>query len=87
MAKKVLVVSYGPPPVPGINAVEGGGLRCWGLSRGLKLADPSLVRSRDSLTDETGGSSAAMDTRYTRLTSAGSESHATMNENNDLVSH
>ncbi len=42
-AKKVLVVSYGPPPVPGINAVEGGGLRCWGLSRGLKLADPSLV--------------------------------------------
>lgn len=40
--KKVLVVSYGPPPAPGITAVEGGGLRCWGLSRGLKLADPSL---------------------------------------------
>lgn len=41
--KKVLVVSYGPPPAPGITAVEGGGLRCWGLARGLTLADPSLA--------------------------------------------
>lgn len=40
---RVLVISYGPPPVPGVTAVEGGGLRCWGLARGLVTADPSLA--------------------------------------------
>ena len=40
---RVLVISYGPPPVPGVAAVEGGGLRCWGLARGLVTADPSLA--------------------------------------------
>jgi glycosyltransferase involved in cell wall biosynthesis len=34
-AKKILVLSDGPVPIPGISIVEGGGLRCWGLSRGL----------------------------------------------------
>jgi glycosyltransferase involved in cell wall biosynthesis len=41
--KRVLVISYGPPPVPGVAAVEGGGLRCWGLARGLVTADPTLA--------------------------------------------
>lgn len=40
---RVLVVSYGPPPVPGVVAVEGGGLRCWGLARGMVAADPGLA--------------------------------------------
>ena len=39
---RVLVVSYGPPPVPGVAAVEGGGLRCWGLARGMTTAGPGL---------------------------------------------
>lgn len=42
---RVLVISYGPPPVPGVAAVEGGGLRCWGLARGLVTADPTLAVS------------------------------------------
>lgn len=32
---KVLVVSNGPVPQGDKNVVEGGGLRCWGLARGL----------------------------------------------------
>lgn len=38
---KLCVVSFGPPPLPGIKAVEGGGLRCWGLATGIKTARPS----------------------------------------------
>ena len=41
--RRVVVISYGPPPVPGVAAVEGGGLRCWGLARGLVTADPTLA--------------------------------------------
>ena len=41
--QRVLVISYGPPPVPGVAAVEGGGLRCWGLARGLTTAEPDLA--------------------------------------------
>jgi len=40
---RALVISYGPPPVPGVVAVEGGGLRCWGLVSGMVTADPSLA--------------------------------------------
>lgn len=40
---RVLVISYGPPPVPGVTAVEGGGLRCWGLACGLTAADAGLA--------------------------------------------
>lgn len=37
-SEKWLVISFGPPPLPHINAVEGGGLRCWNLAKGLKEA-------------------------------------------------
>lgn len=33
--KKCLVISYGPVPTPEHTKVEGGGLRCWGLAKGL----------------------------------------------------
>ena len=36
--QKVLVVSLGPPPIPGFDIVEGGGLRTWGLCKIFKLA-------------------------------------------------
>lgn len=36
--RRVLVVSFGPPPLPDMNAVEGGGLRCWNLAKGLRDA-------------------------------------------------
>ncbi len=41
-SKRVLIVSHGPFPTPEQNRVEGGGLRCWGLARGLKSNNPSL---------------------------------------------
>lgn len=33
--EKILVISFGPPPLPDIDAVEGGGLRCWNLAKGI----------------------------------------------------
>jgi glycosyltransferase involved in cell wall biosynthesis len=40
--KKILILSQGPVPTPEHTKVEGGGLRCWGLAKGLNVADPSL---------------------------------------------
>lgn len=37
---KVLVIAYGPPPVPGVSTVEGTGLRSWGLASALAKAVP-----------------------------------------------
>lgn len=34
--KKILILSYGPVPVPEQTTVEGGGLRVWGLAHGLR---------------------------------------------------
>ncbi len=42
MSKRCLVLSYGPVPTPEHKKVEGGGLRCWGLAKGLKANDPDL---------------------------------------------
>lgn len=39
--KKVLILSDGPFPTPEHDRVEGGGLRCWGLAKGL------LANSKD----------------------------------------
>jgi glycosyltransferase involved in cell wall biosynthesis len=33
--KRCLILSYGPVPTPEQNRAEGGGLRCWGLAKGL----------------------------------------------------
>lgn len=34
-SKKCLILSSGPVPTPEHNTVEGGGLRCWGLAKGI----------------------------------------------------
>jgi len=39
----VLVISYGPPPIPGVSIVEGTGLRSWGLASALAKAVPESV--------------------------------------------
>ncbi len=39
---KCLILSNGPVPTPEHSKVEGGGLRCWGLAKGLKANDPDL---------------------------------------------
>lgn len=39
-AKRVLVLSYGPPPLSTTSSVEGGGLRCWGLAATLARLMP-----------------------------------------------
>jgi glycosyltransferase involved in cell wall biosynthesis len=39
----VLVISYGPPPIPGVSKVEGTGLRSWGLASALAKAVPESV--------------------------------------------
>lgn len=36
----VLVIAYGPPPIPGVAAVEGTGLRTWGLAHALASVLP-----------------------------------------------
>ncbi len=36
----VIIVSLGPPPVFPDGSVEGGGLRCWGLAKGLRAQLP-----------------------------------------------
>jgi glycosyltransferase involved in cell wall biosynthesis len=35
-SKRLLILSLGPFPTPEQTQVEGGGLRCWGLARGLR---------------------------------------------------
>lgn len=37
--KKCIIFSYGPVPSPEQDKVEGGGLRCWGLAKGLREQD------------------------------------------------
>lgn len=39
----VLVISYGPPPIPGVSKVEGTGLRSWGLASALAKAVPERI--------------------------------------------
>ncbi len=40
--KKCIVLSQGPVPTPEHTQVEGGGLRCWGIAKGLVSNDNSL---------------------------------------------
>ena len=35
-SKRLLIISHGPVPTPEHLHVEGGGLRCWGLARGIR---------------------------------------------------
>ncbi len=42
MTKKCLILSHGPVPTPEHPVVEGGGLRCWGLARGIKTNNPDI---------------------------------------------
>ncbi|HKR82358.1 MAG TPA: glycosyltransferase [Candidatus Saccharimonadales bacterium] len=39
MKKRCIVLSQGPVPTPEHEKVEGGGLRCWGLAKGLAAND------------------------------------------------
>src|SRR5262245_30042919 len=41
-SKRLLIVSHGPVPTPEHVHVEGGGLRCWGLARGVRSHLPDL---------------------------------------------
>ena len=36
MTKKILIISNGPIPIPEYTKIEGGGMRCWGIAKGLK---------------------------------------------------
>jgi len=40
--KKCLILSYGPVPTPEQDKVEGGGLRTWGLAKGLRSQNPDM---------------------------------------------
>ncbi len=42
MSKRCIILSQGPVPTPEHKKVEGGGLRCWGLAKGMLANDPSL---------------------------------------------
>ena len=42
ISKKILILSDGPVPSPEHEKVEGGGLRCWGLARGMKINNDQL---------------------------------------------
>ena len=42
MPRRLLIISAGPLPLPEHPHVEGGGLRCWGLARGLRQLLPDL---------------------------------------------
>jgi glycosyltransferase involved in cell wall biosynthesis len=41
--RDVLVISFGPPPLKHMQAVEGGGLRCWNLAKGMQEARPNFA--------------------------------------------
>lgn len=41
-SRKCLILSNGPVPTPEHKAVEGGGLRCWGLAKGIKQNEPGI---------------------------------------------
>lgn len=60
MTKKCLIISNGPVPTPENTKVEGGGLRCWGLAKGI-TANKSNIKvtvaynesyKQDSFTDK-----------------------------------
>lgn len=40
--KSCIILSQGPVPTPEHSQVEGGGLRCWGLAKGLKANNTNL---------------------------------------------
>lgn len=40
--RNILVISFGPPPLKHLQAVEGGGLRCWNLAKGMQVAMPNF---------------------------------------------
>ena len=40
--RNILVISFGPPPLMNMQAVEGGGLRCWNLAKGMQEAMPNF---------------------------------------------
>lgn len=40
--KRCIIFSYGPVPAPEHDKVEGGGLRCWGLAKGLRAQSGEL---------------------------------------------
>lgn len=40
--RNILVISFGPPPLKHMLAVEGGGLRCWNLAKGMQEAMPNF---------------------------------------------
>lgn len=40
MSKRCIIFSQGPVPTPEHTKVEGGGLRCWGLAKGILANDP-----------------------------------------------
>jgi glycosyltransferase involved in cell wall biosynthesis len=42
LGKKCLVLSHGPVPIPEHPIVEGGGLRCWGLAKGIKANSDNI---------------------------------------------
>ncbi len=42
MSKSCIILSQGPVPTPEHTKVEGGGLRCWGLAKGLRANDKDL---------------------------------------------
>lgn len=41
--KRCLILSDGPVPAPEHTKVEGGGLRCWGLAKGIHANDPNVA--------------------------------------------
>ncbi len=41
-SRSCIVFSYGPVPTPEQDKVEGGGLRCWGLAKGLRSQNDEL---------------------------------------------
>jgi glycosyltransferase involved in cell wall biosynthesis len=41
-SKRFLIISHGPVPTPEHDHVEGGGLRCWGLARGIRANSGNL---------------------------------------------
>lgn len=42
ISKSCIVLSQGPVPTPEHTKVEGGGLRCWGLAKGIKANNASI---------------------------------------------
>lgn len=43
MSKSCIILSQGPVPTPEHTKVEGGGLRCWGLAKGIVANNPDIA--------------------------------------------